>query len=56
MTDRFPAPGTLRRWSRNVPLRPLPASAWTRQPPTYLDARPALIEAAGQAGSESAVG
>jgi nitrite reductase/ring-hydroxylating ferredoxin subunit len=46
MTDRFPAPGTLRRWSRNVPLRPLPATAWTRQPPTYLDARPALIEAA----------
>ena len=56
MTDRFPAPGTLRRWPRNVPLRPLPASAWTRQPPTYLDARPALIEAAVKRAQSSAVG
>jgi nitrite reductase/ring-hydroxylating ferredoxin subunit len=46
MTGRVPLLGTLARWPRNGPLRPLPAQAWTRQPPTYADAKPALIEAA----------
>jgi nitrite reductase/ring-hydroxylating ferredoxin subunit len=40
------APRALDRLSRNWPLRPLPAQDWTRQPPTYAQARPALIEAA----------
>ena len=34
------------RWPRDLPLRPVPAQAWARQPPTYAAARPALIEAA----------
>ena len=46
MTGRVPRLGTLARWPRNLPLRPLTAQAWTRQPPTYADAKPALIEAA----------
>ncbi len=44
-TNRPPAPRPLTRWPRNWPLRPLSGEAWTRQPPTYADARPALIEA-----------
>jgi len=44
-TDRSPAPW-LARLSRDWPLRPLPAQPWTRQQPTYADAKPALIEAA----------
>jgi nitrite reductase/ring-hydroxylating ferredoxin subunit len=42
MTDRPPVPGWLARW----PLRPLNGAPWARQPPTYAQARPALIEAA----------
>jgi hypothetical protein len=33
-------------WPRNWPLQPLSAQPWTRQRPTYAEARPALIEAA----------
>jgi nitrite reductase/ring-hydroxylating ferredoxin subunit len=46
MTDNAPAPRGPARRPRNWPLRTLPAQAWTRQPPTYADARPALIEGA----------
>lgn len=46
MTDRPPAPGWLARWPGGWPLRPLNGAPWARQPPTYAQARPALIEAA----------
>jgi hypothetical protein len=46
MTDYSPAPRRAARWPRNWPVRPLRGAAWARQPPTYADARPALIEAA----------
>lgn len=45
MTDHPPAPGLLARWPRNWPLRPLPRETWSRQRPTYADAKPVLIEA-----------
>ncbi len=41
--DRHPGPA---RWPRGWPLQPLAAGPWTRQRPTYAEARPALIEAA----------
>ncbi|GLZ40537.1 DUF5914 domain-containing protein [Actinokineospora sp. NBRC 105648] len=35
-----------RRWPDSVPVRPLEPQEWSRQRPTFADARPALIEAA----------
>lgn len=46
MSDGSSAWGRLEWWPRNWPLRPPAGEAWTRQPLTYADTRPALIEAA----------
>ncbi len=46
LAQRLTAGGQLTRWPSGWPLRPLGPEDWTRQRPTYADARPALIEGA----------
>jgi hypothetical protein len=33
-------------WSKTSPLQPLPATAWSAQPPTFTEAQPAVIDGA----------